>query len=212
MGKSAVALPPPSSGAATRNRTPESGHLVSTRSRRHTLWQRTRSRGYIVGMSTPDTTDLSLPYVFAPATAEDFDRLFELRIAAMRESLERIGRFDERRAFERFRSTFTPEHTRLVLIAGQLVGCVAMKPEGGDLLLEHFYLYPAFQGRGLGAAVLQHLLVEADKVGRPIRLSVLQRSDAGRFYRRFGFVETSQDDFDIYFTRLPSKPSRPEGE
>ena len=162
-------------------------------------------------MSMPDTTDLSLPYVFAPATEEDFDRLFELRIAAMRESLERIGRFDERRAFERFRSTFTPEHTRLILIAGQLAGCVAMKPEGSELLLEHFYLYPAVQGRGLGAAVLKHLLVEADKVGRPIRLSVLQKSDAERFSRRFGFVETSQDDSDIYLTRLPSKPSRPEG-
>lgn len=87
-----------------------------------------------------------------------------------------------------------------------------MKPEGGDLLLEHFYLYPAFQGRGLGAAVLQHLLVEADEAGQPIRLSVLQKSDAGRFYRRFGFVETSQDDFDIYLTRLPSKPSRPPGQ
>ena len=212
MGKSTVALPPPSSGAATRKRTAESGHLVSTQSRRCPLWQRPRSRGYIVEMSTPDTTDLSLPYVFAPATAEDFDRLFELRIAAMRESLERIGRFNERRAFERFRSTFTPEHTRLVLIAGQLAGCVAMKPEGGELLLEHFYLYPAFQGRGLGAAVLQHLLVEADEAGQPIRLSVLQKSDAARFYRRFDFVETSQDDFDIYLTRLPSKPSRPEGE
>ncbi|MET0258938.1 MAG: GNAT family N-acetyltransferase, partial [Methylobacterium sp.] len=131
---------------------------------------------------------------------------------AMQQSLERIGRFDEQRAFERFRSTFKPEHTRLILTAGKLAGCVAMTPEGGELLLEHFYLYPAFQGRGLGAAVLKHLMVEADEVSQPIRLSVLRESDAGRFYRRFGFVETSQDDFDIYLTRLPSKASRPNGE
>lgn len=115
----------------------------------------------------------------------------------MRESLERIGLYDGRRAFERFPSTFRPEHTRLILIAGELAGCVALKPEDDGLHLEHFYIHLAYQGRGLGAAVLKRLLVEAR---RPVRLSVLQQSDAERFYRRFGFVETARDDFDIYLS------------
>jgi hypothetical protein len=42
------------------------------------------------------------------------------------------------------------------------------------------------------------LLAEADEAKCSIRLSVLQKSDAGRFHRRFGFLETAQDDFDIY--------------
>ena len=151
------------------------------------------------------------PYHLEQATAEDFDRLFQLRIAAMRESLERIGRYEERRAFERFRSTFQPDHTRLILVAEELAGCVAMKPQGDGLLLEHFYIYPGFQGRGLGAAILRQLLIEAEEAAQPIRLSVLQKSDAGRFYRRFGFVETAQDDFDVYLSRAPSPASSPAG-
>lgn len=162
-------------------------------------------------MNTARTRDSAPRYELEQATAEDFDRLFQLRIAAMRESLERIGRYDERRAFERFRSTFQPERTRLILIAEELAGCVAMKPEDDGLLLEHFYLYPAFQGRGLGAAILRQLLAEADEAGQPIRLSVLQKSDAERFYRRFGFVETAQDDFDIYLSRPLSTASSPAG-
>ncbi|WP_243370091.1 GNAT family N-acetyltransferase [Microvirga solisilvae] len=135
------------------------------------------------------------------ASQEDFDRLFHLRIAAMRDSLERIGRFDEGRAFERFKASFQPEHTQLILVDGALAGCVAMKPVETGLLLEHFYLYPAFQSRGLGAAVLARLLAEADAAHQPVRLSVLQKSDAERFYKRFGFIETSQDEWDVYLER-----------
>jgi hypothetical protein len=39
------------------------------------------------------------------AAAEDFEALVALRIDAMRESLERIGRFDPARARERFPPT-----------------------------------------------------------------------------------------------------------
>ena len=146
----------------------------------------------------------------ASASLDDFDVLFKLRLAAMRESLERIGRFDEQRAFERFRSTFDPAHTRLVLLdqTGTMAGCVAVKPvegEAGDaLLLEHFYLFPEHQGHGLGGEILRQLLAEADAEGRAVRLSVLQRSDAARFYQRYGFVETGQDEWDIYMERPPS--------
>src|SRR5437660_5430228 len=48
------------------------------------------------------------------ATADDFEALVALRIAAMRESLERIGRFDPARARERFAAGFDPARTRHV--------------------------------------------------------------------------------------------------
>lgn len=153
--------------------------------------------------------DTKPTFCLIAASQEDFDRLFYLRIAAMRESLERIGRFDERRAFERFRSSFQPEHTQLIMVDDALAGCVAMKPAENGLLLEHFYLYPSFQSRGLGAAILARLLTEADAVRQPVRLSVLQQSDAERFYKRFGFIETAQDERDVYLER-PSRPLRAE--
>lgn len=121
----------------------------------------------------------------------------------MRPSLERIGRFDPERARARFPDTFRPKHTRLILdLAERLTGCVAFGPYDGSLLLEHFYLVPEAQGRGVGSAVLRCLMSEADASAKAIRLDVLRGSDAKRFYERHGFVETHRDEFDIYLERL----------
>jgi GNAT superfamily N-acetyltransferase len=150
------------------------------------------------------TTGANAAFSFAPAHEADFERLFEIRLLAMRPSLERIGRFDTERARVRFRNAFRPEHTRLILDpGGQLIGCVAFGPHDGALLLEHFYLVPEAQGGGIGSAILQRLLDEADASAKAIRLDVLRESDARRFYERHGFVETHRDQFDIYLERLP---------
>lgn len=141
---------------------------------------------------------------FSPARSEDFSRLLELRLLTMRESLERIGRFDPQRAFERFQNSFRPQHTRLILIGNQFAGCVALGPDEGDWLLEHFYIAPAFQGCGLGRLVLAQLITEAEQAKKIIKLSVLQRSDAARFYEKHGFHKTGEEEWDIYYARLPA--------
>lgn len=64
-------------------------------------------------------------FTFQPATEADFPALVSLRILAMRESLERIGRFDPERAAQRFRSTFRPDDTRLIRVGNAMAGCVA---------------------------------------------------------------------------------------
>ena len=139
---------------------------------------------------------------FAPAGADDLEALVALRIAAMRDSLERVGRFDPGRARQRLIESYRPAHTRLILVGDDLAGCVALGPDqGGHLWLEHFYLAPGFQGQGLGGEVLEHLLAEADAAGATVSLSVLIESPANRFYLRFGFVETHREAFDIYYRR-----------
>jgi hypothetical protein len=45
-------------------------------------------------------------------SAVDFDDMVALRIEALRESLERLGRFDPVRARERLAAGFAPEHMR----------------------------------------------------------------------------------------------------
>lgn len=69
-------------------------------------------------------------HVAAPSDAEE---LAALRIEAMRESLERIGRFDAQRARTRFLSGFSPEHTRLILLAGQRIGFFVVRSEEGTV-------------------------------------------------------------------------------
>ena len=98
---------------------------------------------------------------FHPASEADFEPLLALRIAVMRPHLERLGRFEPERARARFRAGYDPAWLRLIHEAGVFAGCVSLKPAGEGLLLEHFYLRPEAQGRGLGAAVLALLLASA---------------------------------------------------
>lgn len=136
-----------------------------------------------------------------PAASADAEALVLLRIEAMRESLERAGRFDAGRARQRFLSTFSPEHTWHIVHGGQRVGFFVLRPYQGELLLDHLYIAPAHQRQGLGAAVLAEVFKRADAAARPVRVGALRGSDSNRFYQRHGFAEIEQAEWDIYYLR-----------
>ena len=138
-----------------------------------------------------------------PTTESDFETLVAIRIDAMRESLERIGRFDPARANERFRSGFSPALTRYILAGAETVGFLATKPQGSYLLLDHLYIKPGHQGRGIGAEVLQLVFAQAATLGLPVRVGALRQSDSNRFYARHGFQMVEQSEFDNYYLRPP---------
>lgn len=143
----------------------------------------------------------TLPITFSIAKPEEGNALAELRVEAMRESLERIGRFDPSRARERFLSGFSPEHTRHIEIDGERVGFFAVRPHSQGLLLDHLYVRPSYQGRGVGAAVLAQVFAEADSAGVPVRVGALRGSQSNRFYVRHGFVQVEHSEFDNYYVR-----------
>lgn len=142
-----------------------------------------------------DSTAIAL----VAAHADDGEELVALRIAAMRDSLMRIGRFDPQRARQRFLSGYSPAHTRHIAVAGKLVGFVVVKPEPNALLLDHLYIHPDSQGRGLGAIVLSRVIAEARAQGLPLRVGALRDSDSNRFYLRHGFKLVAQEEFDNYY-------------
>jgi ribosomal protein S18 acetylase RimI-like enzyme len=131
------------------------------------------------------------------AQVDDAEVLAALRVLAMRESLERIGRFDPVRARERFLSGFSPQHTRHILVDGERAGFVVVKPDGEGLLLDHLYVDPRFQNQGIGAAVLA--TVFADAQGKRVRVGVLRGSDSNRFYLRHGFELVKEDEWVNYY-------------
>ena len=140
---------------------------------------------------------------FANTTSDDIETLVQIRIEAMRESLERIGRFDPVRARERFVASFEPAQCRFILVDGAKAGFVLIRPEPGRLYLAHLYIVPDHQGKGVGAAALEAVLADADVEGVPVGLGALRDSDSNRFYQRHGFVKTGEDEWDIYYVREP---------
>jgi GNAT superfamily N-acetyltransferase len=141
------------------------------------------------------------------AVADDFEALLALRLRAMRESLQRIGRYDEQRARERLAEGFDPAHTRHIVVDGRRVGFIVLKTLSHAMRLDHLYLDPPHQDRGIGHRVLQWVCAQADRAQLPVELCALKGSEANRFYLRHGFVATGDGEWDIDYVRLPLWPS-----
>ncbi|WP_183723657.1 MULTISPECIES: GNAT family N-acetyltransferase [Paraburkholderia] len=146
---------------------------------------------------------------FSPTNTSDTEVLVAMRIAAMRESLERIGRFDPQRARERFLAAFEPALCRFIEADGVRVGFVLVRPQADHWLLDHLYVMPEQQGRGIGAQVLREIFTDADALRLPVRVGALRGSDSNRFYQRHGFMQVSESEWDIYYERQPMSPTSP---
>jgi GNAT superfamily N-acetyltransferase len=136
-----------------------------------------------------------------PATAADAGWIAELRAEVLRESLERLGRYDPQRVRARFLKGFRADDTSVLRFGRQPVGSLALRGEAGDIWVEHFYLASAVQGRGFGAGLLTLLTAQADALGVVLRLNVLRMSAAQRLYARHGFVVDSADEVDVFMIR-----------
>ncbi|MFI6358267.1 GNAT family N-acetyltransferase [Streptomyces sp. NPDC050743] len=142
-------------------------------------------------------------WTMRPASAADVEAVAELRAVVLRADLERLGRYDEHRVRQRLRDGFAPDHTWVIEVGGVLAGCVALRPANDAHWLEHFYLDPSLQGRGIGAAVLLLLLERCDHDGSRVRLNVLRGSRAQRLYERHGFGVETEDPVDVFMVREP---------
>jgi len=148
----------------------------------------------------PKTINVSKVLLTA-TTQNDAEALVEIRIAAMQESLEKVGRFDPERARDRFLSSFQPTHTRFIEWDKIKVGFVVTKAHEAGLLLDHLYIHPDYQGNGIGGLVLEKIFAEADALKLAIRVGALRESDSNRFYLRHGFEFVEQGEFDNYYLR-----------
>ncbi|MGZ0150230.1 GNAT family N-acetyltransferase [Kribbella sp. WER1] len=137
-----------------------------------------------------------MSWALRPATAADLDTIAELRAVVMRPDLERLGRYDEHRVRQRLRDAYTPEYTQIIEVDGTFAGSVTLRP-ADRLWLEHFYLAPEYQGRGVGSGVLRSVL----DLDQDVWLNVLQGSPARRLYERHGFVPDSEDPIDVFMVR-----------
>ncbi|WP_216825391.1 GNAT family N-acetyltransferase [Kiloniella sp. EL199] len=99
-----------------------------------------------------------MPLSFRTAVASDLEKLISIRIAAMKESLENIGRFDSERARKRFTSRFKPEKTTLILRDDEVIGFYVLFAIDNHLWLDHLYIDPDIQNNGVGSAVMTQII------------------------------------------------------
>jgi GNAT superfamily N-acetyltransferase len=137
------------------------------------------------------------------ATDKDIEMLVTIRLEAMRESLEAVGRYDPKRARKRFLDNFIAAETMKIVLTGEVIGFYVIRKNNDHLLLDHFYISPAHQGSGIGSAVLENIKKQAWSQQIPIRLGALKNSRSNDFYMKHGFIQTHQGEWDYYYIFHP---------
>jgi N-acetylglutamate synthase-like GNAT family acetyltransferase len=140
-----------------------------------------------------------------PAVAEDATELAELRVRAMRPSLEAVGRFDPERARTRFLDSFDSSATWHILEDGKPVGVLVLRAKQDHLLLDHLYVEPGSQGQNVGHEVMQYVLSQAKQQGLPVKVGALKGSRSNEFYIRHGFTLVSAAEWDNYYSWEPQQ-------
>ncbi|CAI8849530.1 GNAT family N-acetyltransferase [Kosakonia sp. YIM B13611] len=125
--------------------------------------------------------------------------LAELRVDAMRPSLEAINRFDPIRARERFLATFTDKETFILCWQDEIVGFYVLRDFPTYLYLDHFYINNKFQGKGVGKDVVKRIQEKATHLGKAIRLIALKESPANDFYLALGFIFERVEGVDNHY-------------
>jgi len=133
--------------------------------------------------------------------ANDIDPaiLAEIRVDAMRPSLEAVGRFDPARARDRFLARYDPAETQLIHFGARLAGFFVVRRRSDHHYLDHLYICPGHQGGGLGRQVVQVIQQTATEAALPIKLMALKGSPSNAFYLSCGFVLLATDEFDNHY-------------
>lgn len=142
-------------------------------------------------------------YELRQATEDDFDFLYRLHVATMREHVAAVYGWDEAFQEKHFKEKFDPAHCRIVVVDGQDVGMVRAVEREGTLFISNIHVLPEYQNRGIGTAVLKDILRGAKERGLPLGLRVLRGNPARRLYERLGFAAVGQTETHTRMRLLP---------
>lgn len=137
-------------------------------------------------------------YVLRPATAADYDFLYQLHRDTIRPYVEATWGWDEEEQQERWQNHFDPTGRQIIqlLISDTLtdIGTLELSYNPDNWYIDLIEVAPEYQNQGIGTTIITDLIRQAHAADQPLTLSVLKaNTPAGRLYERLGFMITAED-------------------
>jgi len=145
-------------------------------------------------------TDLTL----RKATQQDFDFLYHLNRATMKEYVEQTWGWDEVWQQRYFRQHFDPAVRQIITFQGRDVGVLSVAEGEAEVFLDTVEVLPEYQGRGIGTCIINSVLTEAHRKDKPVVLQVLKVNPARRLYERLGFSVTGETSTHYLMKAIPT--------
>jgi ribosomal protein S18 acetylase RimI-like enzyme len=119
-----------------------------------------------------------------PATEADRDFLFDLHREAIRDYVEPVWGWDDVAQQRLFDERFAARSYEVIQADGVDIGVLQLQDRPDEVVLDLIELLPAWQGKGIGTAIIRSLLAQ----GKAVSLRVLTSNPrAAALYERLGF-------------------------
>ncbi|MBD3886488.1 GNAT family N-acetyltransferase [Phormidium tenue FACHB-886] len=129
------------------------------------------------------------------ASESDREFLYALHRTTMREVIDNTWGWDDAWQRSDFDRRFGTCAVSIIDIHGRAVGGLWLEATPDSLHIVELQLVPEMQGKGIGSAVVQHVIQQGIDRGLPVTLSVVPaNSRAQRLYERLGFEVTGVED------------------
>lgn len=132
---------------------------------------------------------------------EDFEFLWQLHNAALKEYVTQTWGWDEDWQRKDFTERFNTADGKIIVINGTDAGFLWVINKESETKLASIRLLPEFQNKRIGTQIIQNLIEVARAVNKPLTLHVLKVNPAKNLYERLGFetVEELEHHFLMKF-------------
>jgi GNAT superfamily N-acetyltransferase len=139
-----------------------------------------------------------------PLGPEDFDFRWSVYTATIKPYLDDLIGWTDEQHQQMIRSNLAEGTHAAIVVDGARAGVVQIEETADRISLSQIELLPAFQGQGIGSAIVQRLQERAVAVGKPVELRVfLANTGARRLYERLGFAELERTERDLVMQFRP---------
>jgi ribosomal protein S18 acetylase RimI-like enzyme len=125
---------------------------------------------------------------FRSALENDYDFLYALHVATMKEYVNKTWGWDETFQEDIFRKKFIPSQIQIITLAGNDIGMISLEERNEDLFLHVIEILPRHQRQGFGTTIIQKIIDDAARQRKEVRLQVLKVNPAKQLYDRLGFA------------------------
>ena len=136
------------------------------------------------------------------AHPRDYPFCERLYFAEMDHIITQLG-LDMARQGENFARQWHVAEVRIITMSGEDIGWLQTRTTESTLFLGQLYLSGHGQRQGISTRVLQTLIEEARRAGKPVTLGVVKINSARRLYERLGFQRTHEDRHKVYMRLEP---------
>ena len=143
-----------------------------------------------------------------PVVESDQAFLYALHRATMREVIEKTWGWDEGWQCSEFERRLGACATSVIEISGKAAGGLWLESRPDSLHIVELQLLPEMQGKGIGSAVVRHVIQEGARLGLPVTLSVVPaNSRANHLYERLGFKVSGVEAPFVHMRYQARKPN-----